>query len=207
MADPNPVSQPLPWALHPALEESRLRAVARLAQSVCHDAAQDHQPHKGDTAWSLGCVRYARLCSRMRTAAVGEFQDWLGVGASHDLYLLLTIGGIPVRIYRGSTEEPAPARYAQPHVQELHAIQLALDGLDTGAIAERSFRFIYDTDGAGELREIWFAQVEDTGQVHNPWRVPLEPLAEVVPFRKPPVEPPAPVIAPRDDGQQQQSGA
>jgi len=200
--------QPLPWELHPSLDEARLRAVARIVQTVCHDSAHDHQPAKGDSAWSLGCVRYARLCSRMRAAAEGDHQGWLGIGASHDLYLLLTIGSIPVRIYRGNTDEPAPARYALPHVQELHARQPVLDGMDApSAMVDRSFRFMYEPDAAGELREIWFAQVDESGNVYNAWPIPLEPLAEVVSFRKAPVEPPALVVEPRQADAQQQSGA
>ena len=201
----HPAIQPerLPWELHPALEEARLRAVARVVQNVCHDSAVDYQPSKGDTQWSLGCVRYARLCSRVRAAAEGEHQAWLGVEASHDLYLLLTIGGTPVRIYRGNTDDPAPARYAQPHLEELHAMQLAFEGM--GALMEeRAFRFVYATNGAGEIAEIWFEQVDETGQHYNAWPIPLEPLAEVVPFQKAPVEPPELVIEPREASQRRQ---
>ncbi len=195
----------LPWQLHSALTDEHLRAIARLVQSVCHDAAQDHQPSKGDNAWALGCVRYARLCFRLRAAAEEELQEWLGIGESHDLYLLLTIGGVPARIYRGDADDNAPARYAQPHVDELHAIQLALlQGANVGPASERSFRFVYGTDPVGELAEIWFVQVDETGEVSNPWRIPLEPLTEVVSFRKAPIEPPPPVIEPLDTVVQQQ---
>lgn len=202
MTDPATQPERLPWELHPALEEARLCAVARVVRDVCHDSAADHQPSKGDTQWSLGCVRYARLCSRVRNAAEGEHQAWLGVEASHDLYLLLTIGGIPVRIYRGNTDEPAPPRYAQQHVEELHAMQLAFEGIEA-PLEERSFRFVYSTDGAGELSEIWFEQVDQTGQHYSPWRIPVEPRAEVVSFRKAPIVPPSIVIEPRDADQQQ----
>jgi len=128
------------------------------------------------------------------------------MGASHDLYMLLTIGAIPVRIYRGREDQPAPARYAHPHVEELHAMQLALDGMEL-PVGDRSFRFIYAIDGAGELAEIWFAQVDEAGQVYNAWRVPLDPPTEVVQFRKAPVVPPKLVIGPRDASQQQKPGA
>jgi len=204
----DPAAQParLPWELHSALEEARLRAVARVVRNVCHDSAADHQPDKGETAWSLGCVRYDRLRFSLRAAGEGEHQAWLGLEANRGLYMLLKIGGVPVRIYHGDEDRPAPARYALPHVEELHAMQLALDGM-AAPEEDRSFRFIYEINGVGELSEIWFAQVDDVGQVYNAWRIPLEPLAEVVPFTKAPVEPPKLVIEPRDAGQQQQPGA
>src|SRR6267143_1031788 len=125
MTDPAAQTQRLPWELHPALEEARLRAVARVVRDVCHDSAADHQPDKGETVWSLGCVRYDRLRFSLR--------------------------------------------------------------------------------GAAELKEIWFAQVDEAGQVYNSWRIDLEPLTEVVPFKKAPVVPPAIVIKPRDEWKQQQN--
>src|SRR6267143_598448 len=204
MTDPAAQTQRLPWELHPALEEARLRAVARVVRDVCHDSAADHQPDKGETVWSLGCVRYDRLRFSLRAAAEGEHQAWLETGPNRGLYMLLKIGGVPVRIYHGEEDRAAPARYAQPHVEELQAMQLALDGMEAPE-EERSFRFIYDIDGAGELKEIWFAQVDEAGQVYNSWRIDLEPLTEVVPFKKAPVVPPAIVIKPRDEWKQQQN--
>jgi hypothetical protein len=118
------------------------------------------------------------------------------------LYMLLKIGGVPVRIYHGDEDETAPARYAQPSVAELHAMQLALDGTEAPE-ADRSFRFIYDINGAGELKEIWFAQLDEAGQVYDAWPIPVEPVAEVVQFRKAPIVPPEIVIEPRDADQQQ----
>ena len=202
----DPAAQParLPWELHPALEEARLRAVARVVQNVCHDSAADHQPDKGETAWSLGCVRYDRLRFALRTAAAGECEGWLEVGANPGLYMLLKIGGVPVRIYHGEEDQTAPARYALPHLEELHAMQLALDGMEAPE-EERSFRFIYGINGVGELKEIWFAQLDETGHVYNRWPIPLAPLAEVVPFKKAPIVSPAIVIEPRDAGKQQQN--
>lgn len=205
MTDEPAIPEPLPWELHPALEEARLRAVARIVQSVCHDSAEDHKPAKGDTAWSLGCVRYARLCTRMRLAAEGDAKAWLSMGASHDLYLLFSIGNVPVRIYHGTSDESAPARYAQPHIGELKALQLVLDGMDDPSpVEDRSFRFMYDTNRTGELREIWFAQVDEAGKVYNAWPVPIEAIAEVVPFAKAPVEPAKPIVEVRKVVKRQQ---
>jgi pimeloyl-ACP methyl ester carboxylesterase len=204
MTDPAEHPQRLPWELHPALEEARLRAIARVVQNVCHDSAADHQPEKGETAWSLGCVRYDRLRFSVQAAAQGEHVAWLEMVPTRGLYMLLKIGGVPVRIYHGEEDETAPARYALPTVAELHAMQLALDGTQAPE-EERAFRFIYDINGAGKLTEIWFAQVDEAGQVYDAWPIPLEPLAEELPFKKAPIVPPEIVIELRDESKQQQN--
>jgi hypothetical protein len=206
MTDPAAQAARLPWDLHPALEEARLRAVARLVRDVCHESAADHQPEKGETAWALGCVRYDRLRFALRTASESEYKAWLEVVPTRGLYMLMKIGGVPVRIYHGDEDETAPARYAQPSVAELHAMQLALDGTQAPE-TDRSFRFIYDINRAAELKEMWFAQLDEAGQVYDAWPIPVEPVAEVVPFLKAPVVPPAIVIEPREADQQQQPGA
>jgi hypothetical protein len=206
MTDPAGQAARLPWDLHPALEEARLRAVARVVRDVCHESAADHQPEKGETAWALGCVRYDRLRFALRTAADAEQKAWLEMAPNRGLYMLLKIGGVPVRIYHGDDDRAAPRNYAEPKTAELHAMQLVLDGMEAPE-EDRSFRFIYDPDGAGELKEISFAQVDETGQVYNAWPIKLDPVTEVVPFLKAPVVPPAIVIEPRDADQQQQPGA
>ena len=59
----------MPWEIHPALSEDRLRICARLLAHARRDAIRMASYEMGDTTWSVGCRAYAFGQQRMRRVA------------------------------------------------------------------------------------------------------------------------------------------
>jgi hypothetical protein len=96
----------LPWDIHPALSEERLRICARLLANARRDALAMASYELGDDPWSVGCRAYAFSRHRLaRTANAGTY-NWLSIlDESHHFVFL--IEDVPVRFYRGLAEEPS----------------------------------------------------------------------------------------------------
>ncbi len=74
-----PASRRLPWDIHPALSEDRLRICARLLAHARRDAIRMASYEMGDTTWSVGCRAYAFGQQRMRRVAEKRTYNWLSV--------------------------------------------------------------------------------------------------------------------------------
>lgn len=179
-----------PWEIHAALTDERLRVVGRLAWDARVSAADDAKRDLGDNLWDIGCKAYSRTCySISRVAADGD-HPYLSV-RDNSKHFVFSIGGVPIRVYRGDIEAEAPDRYAIPDEQELNDLQYACDLYDTPT-PSAIFRIAVATDAGGFPITIHLVQVESDGTIRNPWHIDLSgdgPVGIIPdPFTPPPAD-------------------
>ena len=165
----------LPWELHPALTEDRLRVCARLLANARRDALAMASYELGDDAWSVGCRAYAFGRHRLARAAMSGQHNWLGVLDESNAFVFL-IEDVPVRFYRGLADEPT-ARMIRRHAEEAQQLSLALgDAAGEGMV----FRLAVETGEGGRVERVVFLALRgEEGQAACVWPVPLEmPTAE-----------------------------
>lgn len=184
-----------PWSKYPPLERERLFVIAKILQTVRHDAVLLHEPGAGDNEWSLGCRVYARECHAVRTAA--EKHAWITILHEDDKPLRFTfaIGTVPIRFYRGEAND-APGHYVNPTFAELHQQQLAfqIDGL---RLVDRILRLAVEIDATGEVENVILVEMDTAGNVTETYRVPLDGMAGKVTLLQPkPVELGPPQVEP-----------
>jgi hypothetical protein len=159
----------LPWDLHPALSEERLRICARLLAHARRDALAMATYELGDDAWSAGCRAYAFGRHRLARAANSGQYNWLGVLDESNAFVFL-IEDVPVRFYRGLADEPtvrALRRYA------VEAQQLSL-ALGEGA-EDLAFRLAVETGDRGQVERVVFLALRgEEGEATCVWPVPLD---------------------------------
>ncbi len=156
-----------PWDVHCQLQEDRLIFLANLAKLVRHEAILVHEPSKGDTNWGLGCRVHERTCHAIKEAS--DHQPWLDV-IDPSLHFVFSVGGVPIRFYRGEAENPNP-RYLSRRYPEIEAQQLAFEfDLED---REWLWRLAIETDIDGEVMRIVMVQVSEGGDIKNMWTIPL----------------------------------
>jgi hypothetical protein len=167
-------SAPLPWELHPALAEERLRICARLLANARRDALAMASYEMGDDAWSVGCRAYAFGRHRLARAATSGQHNWLSVLDESNAFVFL-IEDVPVRFYRGPADEPTP-RALRRHAQEAEQLSLALGDAAEGLV----FRLAVETGEGGRVERVVFLALRgEEGEAVCVWPVPLElPAAE-----------------------------
>ena len=160
----------LPWDIHPALAESRLKVCARLLTHARRDAVRLANFELGDTGWSVGCRAYAFGQQRIRRAAERGAYNWLSVLdlSNHFVFLL---EDVPVRFYRGSAEDPT-ARTLRRQQNEAQQMDLALGEDHAAGLV---FRLAIEADAAGGVERVVFLALRgEEGAVECFWPVPLE---------------------------------
>ena len=160
----------LPWEIHPALEEGRLKVCARLLTHARRDAVRLANYEMGDTSWSVGCRAYAFGQQRIRRAAERGSYNWLSVLdlSNHFVFML---EDVPVRFFRGSAEEPT-SRTLRRQQNEAQQLDLAL-GEDRAA--GLVFRLALEADPAGGVERVVFLALRgEEGAVECFWPVPME---------------------------------
>lgn len=175
-ASPNAaaVAPRLPWDIHPALTEDRLRICGRLLANARRDALAMASYEMGDDPWSVGCRAYAFSRHRLARAASSGTYNWLStLDESHHFVFL--IEDVPVRFYRGLAEEPN-AKTLRRHEDETEQLSLALgDEGGDGPV----FRFAVETGEGGRVARVVFLALRgEEGQAECFWPVPLEVAAE-----------------------------
>ncbi len=172
-ADASPPLGRLPWELHPALTEDRLRVCARLLANARRDALAMASYELGDDPWSVGCRAYAFGKHRLARAASSGAHNWLGVLDESHAFVFL-IEDVPVRFYRGLAEEPT-ARALRRHEQEAEQLALALGNAAEGLV----FRLAVETGEGGRVERVVFLTLRgEEGEAACVWPVPLEVAAE-----------------------------
>ncbi len=168
-----PLPERLPWDLHPALTEDRLRICARLLANARRDALAMAAYELGDDPWSVGCRAYAFGKHRLARAALSGSHNWLGVLDESNAFVFL-IEDVPVRFYRGMADEPT-SRMLRRHAEETHQLTLALgDAAADGLV----FRLAVETGEGGRVdRVVFLALRGEEGEAACVWPVPLEPPA------------------------------
>jgi hypothetical protein len=159
----------LPWELHPALTEDRLRVCARMLANARRDALAMASYELGDDAWSVGCRAYAFGRSRLARAASSGRHNWLGVLDESNAFVFL-IEDVPVRFYRGLADEPT-ARALRRHAEEARQLSLALGEAAEGLV----FRLAVETGEGGRVERVVFLALRgEEGEAACVWPVPLE---------------------------------
>lgn len=164
----------LPWEIHPALSEERLRVCARLLANARRDALAMASYELGDDPWSVGCRAYAFGKHRLQRAAERGMHNWLGVLDDTHAFVFL-IEDVPVRFYRGPAEEPG-SRTLRRHQQEAEQLSLALGSDQADGLI---FRFAIETGEGGKVdRVVFLALRGEEGETECFWPVPLEVPSE-----------------------------
>ncbi|MGH9734168.1 MAG: hypothetical protein ACRD8A_06235 [Candidatus Acidiferrales bacterium] len=183
-----------PWLKYSPLEKERLTTIAKILQTVRHEAVLLHEPAAGDNEWSLGCRVYARECHAVRSAV--EKHPWLTVlTEAEPLRFTFAIGTVPIRFYRGGASD-APGHYVERTFAELHQQQLAfrVDGL---RLVDRVLRMAVEIDPTGEVEDVILVEMDTAGNVTETYRIPLDGEAgKVTPLRPKPVELGPPQVEP-----------
>jgi len=165
-----PLPGRLPWELHPALSEDRLRVCARLLANARRDALAMASYELGDDAWSVGCRAYAFGRHRLARAAASGQHNWLGVLDESNAFVFL-IEDVPVRFYRGPADEPT-ARALRRHAEEARQLSLALGD---AAVEGLVFRLAVETGEGGRVERVVFLALRgEDGEAACVWPVPLE---------------------------------
>jgi hypothetical protein len=160
----------LPWEIHPALSEDRLRACALLLAHARRDAVRLASPELGDDTWSIGCRAYAFGRQRLQRAAERGTYNWLTVlDQSHHFVFL--IENVPVRFFRGSADDPT-SRTLRRQIIEAQQITMALGREKAEGLV---FRLAIEASAGGSVdRVVFLALRGEDGQVECFWPVPLE---------------------------------
>ena len=160
----------LPWTIHSALTEERLRVCALLLAHARRDAVRLASIEMGDDTWSIGCRAYAFGRQRLQRAAERGTHDWLTVldGSHHFVFL---IEDVPVRFFRGSADDPT-SRTLRRQVVEAQQLTMALGGDGADGLV---FRLALEAAPAGAVdRVVFLALRGEDGRVECFWPVPLD---------------------------------
>lgn len=156
-----------PWETHNELQEDRLVILANMITQVRHEAILMHEPSKGDTNWGLGCRAHERTCHAIKDAS--DYHPWLDV-IDPSLHFVFSIGGVPVRFYKGEAESPNP-RHLSRRYPEIEAQQTAFAFFHEGK--EWLWRMAIETDIDGEVMRIVMVQVSESGEIKSTWTIPM----------------------------------
>lgn len=167
-----------PWEHHAALTRDRLITVASLIERGRNQALDRFDPSIGCGPWTVGCEAFA--FQKFEIEAAAEEMEWLEV-LDPSMQFVFSIGGIPVRFYRGEPDDPT-ARTLKQSFSELR--QLSLFGADelVKLTAEPVYRFAIETDVDGALTAITFVVLDGDTPILT-WQVPLdEPVRKISPL-------------------------
>lgn len=188
------MSQKKPSDYHPHLTDDRLSAIAEMLFSARYEAAQLHDPKSGDDAWSLGCRGFAWCRNRLLRKTASRDWPWLGI-VSASKRLIVRIGDVPVRFYRGISDNP-PQKTLANWSDETQQLVFAF-GEDSD-LKDMKWRFVIETGFLGEPIKVIFAGYTDAGKVYCSWdiRTPAEILKLTPPLNNIPagVEIAAPTV-------------
>lgn len=169
----------LPWQIHPALVEDRLRVCAQLLVNARRDALRLASVEMGDDSWSIGCRAYAFGRQRLRRAAERGTHNWLTVlDESHHFVFL--IEDVPVRFFRGAADEPT-ARTLRRQAVEAQQLSLALGQERAEGLV---FRLALEATASGSVERVVFLALRgEEGLVECFWPVPTETASHPGPGR------------------------
>jgi hypothetical protein len=167
-----------PWDHHPALMRDRLVTIGQLIRTGRNRALDRFDPSIGCTAWNVGCDAFS--FQRHQIVAASADYDWLEI-LDPGMQFVFTIGGIPVRFYRGEPDEPSERTLKQSFSELRQASLFSAEEL-IKLTAEPIYRFAVETDIDGSLAAVTFVVLDGETPVLS-WPVPLdEPVTKVSPL-------------------------
>ena len=162
-----------PWDYNDELTEERLVKVAQLIERGRNDAVDRHDPSVGGDSWTRGVCGYSYAKHQILQAAGTEGFEWLGV-LNDGLRFQFSVGGIPMRFWRGDLAEPSD-RIAAPTPMEQLLLELE-PGVPTAGVL---FRIGITTDEEGGLLEACFAALRN-GTAETIWPISLVDAAPLI---------------------------
>lgn len=172
-----------PWEVHSALEKERLVTLANIIRTVRDGAVELHQPDEGDGYWSLGCRIYERTINAIHLES--QNIPWLKVNRKN-LYFLMLINGVPVRLHKGDIENPGFRVLRRlPLEVEAEQEQLAFSFFDP----KWFWRIVVEPDLEMRVLRIVILQYSTSGDYRNLWEIPLSaPISTIAPVVHTPQE-------------------
>lgn len=158
-----------PWEHHAALTRERLITIGKLIERGRNDALDRYDPAIGCTGWTIGCEAFSFQKHQIETAA--DDLDWLEI-LDPSMQFIFSIGGVPVRFYRGEPDEPN-ARTLKQSFSELHVLSLFGPEELIKLAPEPIYRFAIETDLDGAITAISFVVLDGAAAVLT-WPVPLD---------------------------------
>ena len=165
-----------PSDFYPELTRDRLSVVVSLIVNARRDCAALRQAKRGDTSWVAGCRGFQWSCMSV-TLGTNE-HDWLGVveggriwrtdagelKASVGLKFVFSVGGTPLRFYRGRPGKP-PYRTLRVSHEELRIQQSAFRFMSSSEgrsnTPPHALRLAVEIDDQGEVERITLVEVLD----------------------------------------------
>jgi hypothetical protein len=190
-----------PSQKYPSLTDDRLSAIANVLRVVRNTTLLLYDPLAGDGEWSLGCRVYERSCFQIRE--LSKAFPWLSIVAEGPkLRFTFAIGGVPVRFYRGSPDDP-PDNYLTTTYGELRQRQMVFDieGLRT---LDSVLRLAVETDREGKVSTVKLVELDTTGTPTGIYLVPFDFAGDnVVPLETRPIDLPPIKLSPLTQAEQQ----
>jgi hypothetical protein len=167
-----------PWEHHAALTRDRLITIGKLIERGRNHALDRLNPDVGCTPWTVGCEAFAFQKFEIEQSALE--MDWLDI-LDPSMQFIFSIGGVPVRFYRGEPDEPT-TRTLKQSFSELKQLSLFATDELVKLTTEPAYRFAIETDVDGALTAITFVVLAGETPVLT-WHVPLdEPVTKVSPL-------------------------
>lgn len=181
-----------PWDVHPDLTQDRLIFIGQLLYLARSNALARYNEEIGDDGWTLGCCafQFSRF-EILKAASAGEL-SWLTIQDASK-HLIFKVGEVPVRFYRGESDDPNPRTLAQSF-PELEQLDLAFPGEDDRH--NLLYRFAVETDIDGSVLEVKFVGLRGPTAALC-WTVPIDKSVPPLVAMGEPVEGvdlPAPVV-------------
>lgn len=165
-----------PWEYEPRLTEEHLLIVAELILSARHKALELYDDSSGDTGWSYGCRAFDWCRKSITEESMSGQQHWLSV-IDPNLKFIFSIGGVPVRFYRGDPENPKDKNLLETY-PELNQPQFPFPGISGNE--KLRWRFAVETFETGEVQNITVVGFSSEGVAECLWRIPLNEMTPII---------------------------
>lgn len=166
-----------PWEHNPALTRERLITIGQLIIDGRNDAIERFDPDKGCDGWTVGCEAFA--FQKHQIILASERFEWLDI-LNPLMEFVFSIGGVPMRFYRGEPDEPHDRTLRQTFA-ELQQGSLFSDEDLLGMARHLLYRFAVETDLDGSVMAITFVVLDGSAPILI-WPVPLgEPFIRLAP--------------------------
>lgn len=136
-----------PSDLYPAFTWSRLIALAKIMFDAREWVANDAKWHMGDSRCGVGFRAWEHTKFAVTKAAANEYAEWLSITDGSSVFKF-KLNMMPIRFFRGDSEDALPPKYAFADVTECADTDLAFE--EAGQVPVKGvFRFVIQADPKG----------------------------------------------------------
>ncbi len=168
----------------------RLIAIATLLFNTRQRVAEDAKPELGDTRTGIGFRAWEQSKFAITKAAANDLADWLSISDEGPRFVFL-LGMMPIRFYRGDSDEPVPENYADPSAEEMEQIEIALVS-NAGVHFAGYYRMIVKANVVGFPQTTYLVGIDFDNRIRLAWEIPLDAAATtpiIVPLSPVPLPP------------------